>query len=113
MAPLVDHKTANCRGRKQKEGSWKRWREMFEGKERQREVETDRKRRERVTWLKYNALLSTDVQTAESDKALIILRGIEERLMSGLGSLSCVQMASPACRLTALIGQYGATSSLI
>lgn len=72
----------------------------------------ERERRERVM-LKYSVLLLMDIQAAERDGAQIILRGIEERLMSGLGSLSCVQMANPACRLTALIGQYSATSSQI
>lgn len=47
--------------------------------------------------LKYSVLLLMDIQAAERHGAQIILRGIEERLMSGLGSLSCVQMANPAC----------------
>ncbi len=61
MAPLVDHKTANCRGRKETRGQcWER--EI----QRERNTRTDgerqtTKRRERVRWLKYSVSLLIDM----------------------------------------------------
>lgn len=60
MAPLVDHETANCRGRKETRGGcWERERDS------ERKKYTDRwrktKGRERVRWLKYSVSLLIDM----------------------------------------------------
>lgn len=98
MAPLVDHKAANCKGRKQTKKDCSESFRKKEGKK-WRQLE-DRRRTEWVTQIKNSTSLLSDMWTDSRDR---LRSGHTEKswdkLMSGLGSSPCVQMATPVCLL--------------